>query len=136
MVVCTCRKLTRFKCDSKLEHICNFLSLSAVHCLDAACPPEAEAWLPLARRLDLERRGSTAGAGDSSTINAEVQRSVISRVDLHTCNLIDLYSYMYTLAIPFLLISGMSIHRPDGVQLTAEQLREHEAIDIKVHHNN
>ena len=26
------------------------------------------------------------------------------------------------------------LHRPDGVQLTAEQLREHEAIDIKVCH--
>ena len=32
-------------------------------------------------------------------------------------------------------LTFLNARRPDGVQLTAEQLREHEAIDIKVHHN-
>ena len=46
--------------------------------LDAACSPEAEAWLPFACGLDVEYRGSTADVGDSSSISAQVQRSVIS----------------------------------------------------------
>ena len=39
------------------------------------------------------------------------------------------------LQLLFLLLNHTYVHRPDGVQLTAEQLREHEAIDIKVSHN-
>ena len=41
--------------------------------------------------------------------------------------------YVHVLISHFFLVF-LNAHRPDGVQLTAEQLREHEAIDIKVPH--
>ena len=51
----------------------------------------------------------------------------------------EVYAWLYIVYYVHILISHFFLvfwnsHRPDGVQLTAEQLREHEAIDIKVPH--
>ena len=53
--------------------------------------------------------------------------------EVYACVCMYIVYYVHVFISHFFLVLFWNSHRPDGVQLTAEQLREHEAIDIKVH---